>query len=147
MFRTLCALIASLVGLLPFAAQAQGRPISHCIAIAQSAPGLEYVQKASWGEPVPAQSVRLHYIAHSMVLLETEGGLSVITDYNGWVGGSRFAPDIVTMNHAHSSHMSELIPDGTRALRGWSDQFGVAADHHLDLGEMLIRNVPTDILS
>lgn len=145
MFRSI--LVAACALLAPLSALAQSPRISHCIAIAQSAPGIEYLHKASWTDPVPEQSVRLHYIDHSMVLLQTEGGLSVITDYNGWVGGSRFAPDYVTMNHAHTSHMSEMIPEGTVALKGWSDQFGVAAEHYLDLGEMLIRNVPTDIRS
>ncbi|OOY06142.1 MBL fold metallo-hydrolase [Thioclava sp. F28-4] len=145
MFRsillTLCATLA------PLAAAAQNQRISHCIAIADAAPGIEYLHKASWSDPVPEQSVRLHYIDHSMVLLQTEGGLSVVTDFNGWTGGARFAPDYVTMNHAHSSHMTDMIPEGTVALKGWSGQFGVAAEHHLDLGEMLIRNVPTAIRS
>jgi hypothetical protein len=145
MFRVALTLIFALLA--PLTVQAQSQRISHCIAIAQSAPGIDYLHKASWTDPVPAQSVRLHYIDHSMFLLQTEGGITVITDYNGWVGGSRFAPDYVTMNRAHSSHMSEDVPDGTVALKGWSDQFGIAAEHYLDLGELLIRNVPTAIRS
>ena len=48
------------------------------------------------------------------------------------------------MNNAHSTHWTGN-PD-TRiphVLKGWPED-GVPADHRLDLGAMLIRNVPTD---
>jgi L-ascorbate metabolism protein UlaG (beta-lactamase superfamily) len=32
-------------------------------------------------------------------------------------------------------------------LPGWGEEFGQGIDHHLDLGGMLVRNVPTDIRS
>lgn len=145
MIRLLAIAAAALV--FGTGAEAQTRQMSHCIAMADAAPGITYLHKASWTEPVPEHSVRLHYIDHSMFLLQTEGGLSAITDYNGWVGGSRFTPDVVTMNHAHSSHWTTDPPEGAQALRGWSDQYGIAAEHYVDLGEMLIRNVTTDIRS
>ncbi len=128
-------------------AAAQDRRASHCIALADAAPGLRYLHKASWAEPVPADSVRLSYIDHSMFLLQTEGGISIATDYNGYTGTAEFLPDVVTMNHAHSSHWTSYVDEGVdHVLKGWGP-FGEGIEHHLDLGEVLIRNVPTDIRS
>ena len=132
--------------MLPFAAAAQDRRPSHCIALAE-APGLEYVQPARFGQALDAYSVRLSYIDHATFVLETAGGLVAATDYTGFLGAVDVVPDVVTMNHAHDSHWTAL-PD-TRiphVLKGWSDG-RVANDHHLDLGEMLVRNVATDIRS
>lgn len=141
MLRYFCLLIA----LLPSATLAQDRRPSHCIAIADAAPGLEYVQPASFNIPVPEFSVRISYIAHSMFLIQTFGGLSAVTDYNGSLGGTRFLPDVVTMNHAHDSHFT-MFPNPAipHVLKGWGPtEAGI--EHYLDLGEMLIRNVSTDI--
>lgn len=139
------ALLAALLLALP--ASAQSRRISHCIAIADAAPGIEMIWRANWGEPLPDDTVRLSYVGHSTYFIETSGGLSVATDYTGVLGMSDVVPDVVTMNHAHSSHWTsepdERIP---HVLQGW-DYTGEPADHHLDLGEMLVRNVPTDIRS
>lgn len=61
------------------------------------------------------------------------------------MGNVDFLPDVATMNNAHSTHWTRF-PDPAipHALRGWAEN-GVAASHRLDLGEMLVRNVPTDI--
>ena len=144
MFRLF--LVASLLlTALSSAAAAQSRRPSHCIAIAESAPGLSFIQDASFEAPVPQDTVRITYIDHSMLLIQTEGGLSVVTDYAGYLGTSEFVPDVVTMNNAHDSHWTAFPdPDIPYVLKGWPRD-GVAAAHYLDLGEMLIRNVPTDI--
>ena len=126
--------------------QAQDRRISHCIAIADAAPGLEFIQKASWQAPLPDEfTVRLSYIDHSMFLLQTAGGLNAITDFNGFIGAVDTLPDVVTMNNAHGTHWTAFPnPDIPNILEGWR-QSGEPADHNLDLGEMLVRNVTTDI--
>ena len=133
--------------LLATTAQAQDRRPSHCIAIADAAPGLEYVQLASFREDVSEFSVRIRYVDHSMFLIRTHGGLTAVTDFNGFIGSVELTPDVVTMNNAHSTHWTP-VPDPAipHVLEGWA-QNGVAADHYLDLGEMLIRNVPTDVRS
>ena len=82
--------------LLPVAAIAQDRRPSHCIAIAE-APGVEYLQYAAFADPLDDYTVRLNYVDHSMFLIETQGGLRAVTDYNGFIGSTRL-PDIVTMN-------------------------------------------------
>ncbi|MBY6162971.1 MBL fold metallo-hydrolase [Mameliella alba] len=128
-------------------AQDQRRP-SHCIAIADAAPGLQYLHKASWTAPIPEYTVRIHYIAHASFLIQTRGGLEAVTDFNGFIGNTRLIPDVVTMNHAHETHWTRAIdPAIPHVLRGWGEEFGTGIDHYLDLGEMLIRNVSTDIRS
>lgn len=120
---------------------------SHCIAIADANPWMQYVHKASWTDPVPEFSVRLHYIAHASFLLQTKGGLNAVTDFTGFIGNTTLIPDVVTMNHAHDTHWT-ANPDPAIAhpLNGWGE-FGEGIDHYLDLGEMLVRNVSTDIRS
>ncbi|WP_375687168.1 MBL fold metallo-hydrolase [Pseudooceanicola sp. LIPI14-2-Ac024] len=132
----------------PVAAQDAGPRLSHCIAIADATPGVQYIHKASFRDAVPDFSARISYLGHSQFLIQTPGGLSAVTDYNGWIGSADFLPDVVTMNHAHSSHWTGA-PDPAipHVLRGWSETFGEAADRYLDLGEMLVRNVSTDIRS
>ncbi|MGR3793948.1 MBL fold metallo-hydrolase [Vannielia sp. SX4] len=140
-------LFTALAGLIAFAstAAAQDRRPSHCIALAEATPGMAYVQKASWAAPVDEDAVRITYVDHSVYVIQTEGGLAVATDYNGYLGPEDLVPDVATMNHAHSSHWTpNPDPRIPNVLKGWGDGER-PADHHLDLGEMLIRNVPTDI--
>lgn len=127
-------------------AQDQRRP-SHCIAVADAAPGLEYVQTVSFRDPVPDYTVRIQYLAHASFLIQTPGGLNAVTDFTGYIGNTTLIPDVVTMNHAHDTHWT-ANPDPAipHALPGWGP-FGEGIDHHLDLGEMLVRNVSTDIRS
>ena len=73
-------------------ANAQQRRPSHCIAVAEAVPGLEFIQRASWSNTVPDFSVRISYIDHSMFLIQTPGGLSVATDYTGYTGPAPFLP-------------------------------------------------------
>ena len=139
--------LAALLIVLTSGAVAQDRRPSHCIAIADAAPGLEYIQRASWSEDVPQFSVRISYIDHSMFLIQTPGGIGVATDYTGYTGPAPYLPTVVTMNHAHSSHWTEFVDPGIpHVLPGWGE-FGEGIEHHLDLGEMLVRNVSTDIRS
>ncbi|HKL65837.1 MAG TPA: MBL fold metallo-hydrolase [Roseovarius sp.] len=125
-------------------ATAQERRPSHCIALADAAPGLEYLHKAGFRDPLPDHTVRIRYVSHASFLIQA-GGLSAVTDYAGFLGSAPFTPDVVTMNHAHSTHFT-TNPDPAipHVLRGWGP-FGEGVDHHLDLGTMLIRNVSTDI--
>ncbi|WP_299349742.1 MBL fold metallo-hydrolase [uncultured Shimia sp.] len=125
-------------------AHAQERRPSHCIALAQ-APGAEYLQKASFRDPLENNHVRISYISHASFLIQAHDGVSVVTDFTGFIGNVDFLPTVVTMNHAHDTHWTEY-PDPAipHVLLGWDD-FGEIAVHHLDLGSMLVRNVPTDI--
>ncbi len=127
------------------AAAAQDRRPSHCIAIADAAPGIEYLHTASFESPPPEYSVRIIYLNHAMFFIQTEGGLNAVTDYAGYFDGSGFVPDVVTMNHAHTTHWTMYPDPGIKhVLKGWGETPD-GAEHYLDLGEMLIRNVTTDI--
>lgn len=139
-------LIVSGLVLAAVAAPAQERRPSHCFAIAELAPEIAYVQKVAWHAPIEDEfTVRLRYVNHSMYLLQTHGGLSAVTDYTGFIGDVGLVPDVVTMNIAHESHWTAFPhPDIRHVLQGWW-QNGAPADHYLDLGEMLVRNVTTDI--
>ncbi|SDN47649.1 L-ascorbate metabolism protein UlaG, beta-lactamase superfamily [Lutimaribacter pacificus] len=140
--------VALMLGLIATAATGQDRRLSHCIAIADAAPGIEYLHKASFRDPVPDFSARITYIAHASFLIQTQGGIDVVTDYTGFIGNVDLIPDVVTMNHAHSTHWT-ASPDPAipHVLRGWGETFGEGIEHRLDLGEIYIRNVPTDIRS
>lgn len=133
---------------LPAMVQAQTNRISHCIAIAALDPALEYVQLASYREPLEEYQVRISYVGHSTFLVQSASGPSVATDYTGTLGPTEFIPEVVTMNHAHSSHWTPVVhPDIAHVLQGWGQTFGEPAEHRLEIGDMLIRNVPTDIRS
>lgn len=127
-------------------AVAQERTPSHCVALAEASPGLEYVVPASLG-PVVSETVRIHYIAHASFLIRSHGGLNMVTDFTGFTGSAPMIPDVVTMNHAHDTHWT-ANPDPAieHVLPGWGP-FGEGITHRLDLGEVLIRNVSTDIRS
>lgn len=138
--------LIAVLGLLAQGAVAQERTPSHCIALAQTAPGLEYVVPASLG-PVVEETLRIHYISHASFLIRSHGGLKMVTDYTGFTGSAPFIPDVVTMNHAHDTHWT-ANPDPAilHVLPGWGP-FGEGIEHRLDLGEVLVRNVSTDIRS
>ena len=121
-------------------ALAQERTPSHCIALAE---GPERLMQAAWTDPVPLETVRLHYVSHATFLIQTHGGLKIATDYTGHLGTAAVTPDVVTMNNAHSTHWTPA-PDPAipHVLPGWEPD-GSAAERYLDLGEILIRNVPT----
>lgn len=141
---TLAALFAAAAALAAPPAAAQDRRPSHCIAIADAG---GFLHRAAYGAPLAADTVRLNYVDHSMFLLETAGGLRAVTDFAGFAGAID-PPDVVTMNRAHISHWTATPDEAiTHVLRGWSDRVGAPADHHLDLGEMLVRSVSTDIRS
>lgn len=140
-FATLCALSAALP------APAQDRRASHCISLVQNTPGIEFLHKASFRDPLPDYTVRLSYVAHATFLLQTPGGLSAATDYTGFLGSADVVPAIVTMNRAHSSHWTSMPdPRIPNVLPGWNPDGG-PADHYLALGDLVVRSVSTDIRS
>lgn len=124
-------------------AMAQDRIPSHCIALAQ-APGLEVIHRASFGQPLGQDRVRISFLSHAMFLIETPGGQTAVTDYTGHIGTSGHVPTVVTMNNSHSTHWT-LNPDPRipHVLEGWGTA-DFPVEHDLDLGEMRVRNVHTD---
>lgn len=89
-------------------------------------------------------AVSITFIGHSTFLIESAGGVKIATDYNDYVRPEAI-PDIATMNRAHSTHYT-LSPDPSikHVLRGWG--LGEEpAKHELELGDVYVRNVPTNI--
>jgi L-ascorbate metabolism protein UlaG (beta-lactamase superfamily) len=125
-------------------ATAQERIPSHCVALADAGP--ERLWQARFGAPLAEDRVRISYVDHSTFVIETAGGLTAATDYSGRLGATALVPDVVTMNNAHRTHWTPA-PDARipHVLRGWGEGI-LPADHYLDLGEMLVRNVTTDVL-
>ncbi|HMO71136.1 MAG TPA: MBL fold metallo-hydrolase [Paracoccaceae bacterium] len=137
MLRLLAALLA-----LAAPAAAEDRIPSHCIALAA---GPDRVIPATFGAPLDHDTVRIRYLDHASFLIETAGGLTAVTDFTGHTGTRPLIPDVVTMNNAHRTHWTpNPDPAIPHVLRGWAEG-GAPADHRLDLGEMLVRNVPTDV--
>lgn len=140
------ARIIAVVLLAPAALHAQERRPSHCIAVAE-APGMEHVHRAAFAEPLADWTVRLSFIDHAMVMIETPGGLRAVTDYTGFIGRTRL-PDVVTMNRAHISHWTpDPDPGIARVLPGWSETVGAPVDHWIETGDLVVRSVSTDIRS
>lgn len=93
-----------------------------------------------------ADQVRISYIGHSTFLIESPQLVRIATDYNDYVRPP-VLPDIVTMNHAHSSHFTNSPDSAIRhVLRGWAgDEKPARID--LQFKDVRVRNVPTNIRS
>lgn len=120
---------------------AQDRISSYCIALAAAE---AVVQPVALAEGLETGQVLIRYIDHASFAIVAGDGTTAVTDYTGYLGVQDVVPDVVTMNNAHSTHWT-ATPDPRipHVLRGWPEG-GVPADHQLDLGAMLIRNVTTD---
>jgi L-ascorbate metabolism protein UlaG (beta-lactamase superfamily) len=92
-----------------------------------------------------ADQARITYVGHSTFLLESPRGVKIATDYNDYVR-PRVLPDVVTMNHAHSTHYTDN-PDPAikHVLRGWGPSPDQPARHDVQVADVRIRNVPTNI--
>ena len=127
------------------AQQAPARIPSHCIALAQGpAAAPETVMRAKWPDPVEADHVLIRYLDHASFAVVAPDGTVAVTDYTGFLGIQDLVPDVVTMNNAHSSHWTaQPDPRIPHVLPGWPGAGG-PAEHRLDLGAILVRNVTTD---
>lgn len=142
MLRLLSVVIALSVFLgTPLMAQTTPRG-SECLAMAQRPPRI--VPASLTRTAATAEDVTITYAGHSTYYIDTPGGVTIATDYNGVYKLDRI-PDVVTMNRAHSTHYT-LRPDPRIAtvLHGWGDD-GQPAQIHQRVGDVLIRNVTTDI--
>jgi L-ascorbate metabolism protein UlaG (beta-lactamase superfamily) len=92
-----------------------------------------------------ADQVRITYVGHSTFLIESPRLVRIATDYNDYVRPS-VLPTIATMNHAHSTHFTDN-PDPAikHVLRGWGPNPETPARHDLQVGDVRVRNVPTNI--
>jgi L-ascorbate metabolism protein UlaG (beta-lactamase superfamily) len=114
---------------------------SDCLAMAGASPR---IVPASYTETqLAADEVKLTFIGHASFIIESPGGTRIVTDYAGYSAG--ILPDAVTMNRAHSTHYTDT-PDPAikHVLRGWNPEGGPAV-HDVEIGDIRVRNVTTDI--
>ncbi|MEM9333126.1 MAG: MBL fold metallo-hydrolase [Pseudomonadota bacterium] len=119
---------------------------STCQAVAQNPLPILKASVTNSQKPIEKFDVKITYVSHSTFRIENAAGLKIATDFAGFAGHN-IIPDVVTMNHAHSTHFT-IAPDPRipHVLRGWGKN-GNPAKHNLLVGEALIRNVTTDINS
>jgi L-ascorbate metabolism protein UlaG (beta-lactamase superfamily) len=146
MLRSLIVFLATalaLPGALIAPAVAQQQPLrSECLAMANRSPPAVPVSLRRTA--AKAEEVAITYVGHSTYFIDTPGGVRIGTDFNGFYRTGRL-PDVVTMNRAHSTHYT-LSPDPKipHVLHGWGED-GQAANISTRVGDVFIRNVPTDI--
>ncbi|HEX2890774.1 MBL fold metallo-hydrolase [Vineibacter terrae] len=96
-------------------------------------------------KPAAASAARITFVGHASFLIETPQGVRVITDYNGLNGYGR-KPDIVTMNNAHGTHFTDDVEPGvTYVLRGWAEGGKDLMTHEVELRDVKVWNVPTNV--
>lgn len=90
---------------------------------------------------------RITYIGHATFLLESPQGVRIATDYNDFVKPA-VLPDVITMNHAHITHYTDHPdPRIKYVLRGWGLSPDKPARWNLQVKDVHIHNVPTNIRS
>jgi len=143
---TLAASIA-LVAIAPVAAQSPpaGKP-----EMRENCPGLvastaPRVMPAAFRLALNPDQVRISYSGHSTFLVESPQLVRVATDYNDYVR-PMVLPDVATMNHAHSTHYTDRPdPRIPHVLRGWGPSPEQPARHDVQVRDVRVRNVPTNI--
>lgn len=150
-FATLCAgfIVGAAVYVVPAAAQ-QAPTAPPTSELSDRCPGLVALDRP---RIVPAAfqvaaladgEVRLTYVGHSTFLIESPRHVRIATDYNDYVRPP-VLPDIVTMNHAHSTHYTDRPDPAIKyVLRGWAAD-EKAAEHDVTYQDVRVRNVPTNI--
>jgi L-ascorbate metabolism protein UlaG (beta-lactamase superfamily) len=89
-------------------------------------------------------TLTITFLGHSSFLIETPGGARAVTDYNGYNAPAE-PPDVVTMNHAHSTHYTDHPDPRIRhVLRGWRED-GKPAQIDLMWRDLHVANLPTNI--
>jgi hypothetical protein len=116
--------------------------LAQCFPIAGVRP--ELVPAAFQPAALAAGTVRLSFLGHSSFWIESAGGATVVTDFNGMILPPQI-PALVTMNNAHSTHYTDYVDPAVRhVLRGWDPKGGVAL-HDVKYRDMHVRNVPTNV--
>ena len=148
MLPTVAAFVVASASQLP--AQQPAPPVPPTSELADRCPGLvasdtPRVIPTAFRTALGGDQVRVTYAGHSTFLIESPRLVRIATDYNDYVR-SPVLPDIVTMNHAHSTHYTDR-PDPAikHVLRGWGPSPDQPARHDLTFQDVRVRNVPTNI--
>ena len=143
---TLCLpmLMSSILGL---PAASQPAPEKTCALGMVERTGPARIMRASFDlAAVPVGKVAISYLGHSAFLIETPGGATLVSDYNG-INVPPFPPDVATMNRSHSSHYTNT-PDSriSHVLRGW-DPAGGIIDHDVHVKDARVFSIATNIVT
>jgi L-ascorbate metabolism protein UlaG (beta-lactamase superfamily) len=151
--RDLLSVLAAIVALAsatPAAAQMPQQPPGAKPEMIENCPGLvasarPRMMPASLRLAQNSDQIRIAYSGHSTFLVESPQRVRIATDYNDYVR-PQVVPDIVTMNHAHSSHYTDRPdPRIAHVLRGWGPSPDRPARHDVQVRDVRVRNVPTNI--
>ena len=139
---------AALLAVAALAAAQPAPPSAKPEMMLENCPGLVSSRKP---RAIPAalagDQIRISYVGHSTFLIESPRLVRMATDYNSYVRPP-VLPDIVTMNHAHSTHYADAPEPGIKhVLRGWGPSPEEPARHDLHYQDVRVRNVPTNIRS
>src|SRR3954469_13595195 len=147
LFAALAALTGAAMGQAaaqPAPAPAKPEMMENCPGLVAAAPP-RIIPAAFNVAALAGGEVRISYAGHSTFTLESPGGITVATDYNDYVK-PRALPDIATMNHAHSTHYTDHPDPGIKhVLRGWGPTPEQPARHDIQVRDVRVRNVPTNI--
>jgi L-ascorbate metabolism protein UlaG (beta-lactamase superfamily) len=145
------ALAAALLSIGRLAAQAPQPPAAKPEMV-ENCPGLVASDvpraiPAAFRLALAPDQVRITYTGHSTFLIESPQLVRIATDYNDYVRPPAL-PDIATMNHAHDTHFTERPdPRINHVLRGWGPSPNEPARHDIQVRDVRVRNVPTNIRS
>jgi L-ascorbate metabolism protein UlaG (beta-lactamase superfamily) len=118
--------------------------VSRCLAVSMAPAFDDGIQRVTLGAALASTEIRLTFVGHSTFMLESSAGVRIVTDYNDYVRPS-VLPDVATMNRAHSTHYTDRPdPRIAHVLRGWNPEGGPAR-HALEVRDVHVRNVPTNI--
>jgi L-ascorbate metabolism protein UlaG (beta-lactamase superfamily) len=144
MLFALAAAPAKAQAVAPPAAKPDAKPemMQSCPGLVASRPTL--MPAAFRLAALQADQLRITYIGHSTFLLESPQLVRIAPDYNDYVRPP-LVPDIVTMNHAHTSHYTDNPDPAIKyVLRGWAaDEKPARID--MTYKDVRVRNVPTNI--
>lgn len=149
MFEKLFAASLVVIAAGAFAPKAHAQQVqSTCLAVAQNiqSPAIP-VHYASYAQPAQANKydVTISFQGHSTYLVRSPQGVTVATDFSGWLTDD-IIPTAVTMNRAHSSHYTDYPdPKIKHVFRGWGTNGDIARYSEM-VGDVLVRNVTTDML-
>ena len=89
-------------------------------------------------------TIHITFLGHASFLIETPDHVRAVTDFSG-IFAPDAPPDLVTMNHAHTSHFT-MHPDPRIrfVLHGWQDG-PKPPRHEVTLRDLRVTNLPTNI--
>src|SRR6516225_9642515 len=116
----------------------------------QNCPGLvafdaPRIVPASFRLAHPPEGVGVTFAVDASCVIASPQLVRMATDYNDYVRPP-LRPDIVTMNHAHTTHFTDSPDPAIKyVLRGWGPTPDQPARHDITVKDVRVRNVPTNI--